>query len=178
MANTDGAQKRIDWAEAEAFYLALDPPRVLQRVVEKFAVSRVTVGRQAKRREWREKAARIDAEAAERAHGKRVRDRSEQIAQMARIRDAAADRMEKRLLSDEELEAAIVVRALEMAEKYVRLDAGEATDKIAVAEVSQLILGVYRAAGEFVAKERREEFVRRLDDASSGMLALGEGEGA
>jgi transposase len=168
--------KRIDWDAAEAFYLALDD-RTYGQVAAKFSVSETSVGKQARLRKWREKAEKLDAEASERARRKVVRSRADQIAQMARIRDHAADRLERKLVDEQaELDDQLVIRALELSEKYVRLDAGEATDRVDRREVQQVILVTLRAATEFVPPALREAFLQRHDELMAGMPALGPGE--
>lgn len=176
VSNRDGKRRpRIDW-DAAFNYFASDPTVSYPKVARKFSVSVTSVGKHARAEHWDERRTALLDEAADRANGKIVQSRAQQMVQNARIRQAAAQRLEKRLLGDGELDDAFVIRAYEAADKIGRLDAGEATDRVEVATVNRLLLGVYRVAGELVPAERRAELLERLDAETSGMLELGPGE--
>lgn len=177
VSNRDGKRRpRIDWDAAFAFFCS-DSTVSYPKVARKFSVSVTSVGKHARAEHWNDRRAELFAKAVAKAGDKAVRDRAAQIVQMARIRDAAADQVERRL-NAKQLDDALAVRALEMAEKYVRLDNDEATDKIEISRVNALMLVTYRAAAKWVPAAHREEFLADLDAATAGMLELGPGDEA
>lgn len=174
MSNRDGkAPHRIDWQAAEEFYLSLDPPRVLQRVVEKFAVSRVSVGRQAKQRKWREKAERLDAAAVAGVTRRIQRTREQRITKVLGLVDSAIDGF------DAQLDAKIAEAKLSDLPALVKLTElleGEATDRVDVTRVQPLIAAFVVKVAVLVPADRDGELSAVLDWFEGELRALEPGE--
>lgn len=172
-----GARPRIDWDQAFAYFCSASTI-TFREVGRRFSVSGTAVSKHARTDRWDERRAQLLDVAATKANRANVQSQAQRIQQNLRIRDAAARRLETKLLGDSELDEAFVIRAYEAADKIGRLDAGEATDRVEVSTVNRLLLGVYRVAGELVPAERRAELLERLDAETSGMLELEPGEPA
>lgn len=181
MANTDttrqrNGRKHIDWDAAEVFYLALDPgQRTFTRVAHEFHVSKRRVGTVARERDWRDKAAAIDARVAVTAQRRVVRSLEDRQAETIAI----ADKLRSIALADDaEIDAAVAIRALPQFAKLEQLFAGEDTDRVGVSEAQAVIIAIVQVAGRYVPKDRRDEFLRDLDSATEGLVALEAGAAA
>jgi hypothetical protein len=160
----------VDWETAEAFYLGLDPPRRLQRVVEKFSVSRVSVGKQAKARKWRDKAAEIDAQVAAGAMRRVRRSRAERVQKVLELVDSVVDGFtDDRLLEAKVSDLPALVKLAELLE-------GEATDRVDIRKVQPVIVAFVTRVAGCVAKEKQPEFAGHLDWLEGELLAI-EGPG-
>lgn len=131
------SKHRFDHDAAKAYFVSLDrSERSSQAVAEHFSVSRRTVDKWRKLDRWNEAAADADAKTAAALERQAIKTREQRALQDARIRDLAAGRVERRL-ADESADVAddFVARVLADADKRVRLNEGEATDHVAVAQV-------------------------------------------
>jgi hypothetical protein len=129
------SQHRFDHDAAKAYFVSLDPgERSSRTVAEKFGVTETTVRKWRKRDEWAKAAEEADRLAAAAVERQGVKTRVQRALQDARIRDLAASRVETRLGADDVADD-FVARVLADADKRVRLNEGEATDHVAVAEV-------------------------------------------
>lgn len=174
MSNRDGKRRNgpgsIDWAAAEAFYLSLDPPRRLQRVVEKFAVSRVSVGKQAKARKWREKATEIDEHAARGTMQRIRRSRQERVQKVLELVDTVVEGFtDDRLLEAKVSDLPALVKLAELLE-------GEATDRVDIRKVQPVIVAFVTRVAGCVSKDKQPEFAGHLDWLEGELLAI-EGPG-
>lgn len=172
-ATTPQGRQRFDHQAACSVYVELGARRTFTEVAKRFHVSITAVRNIAKRDGWAEIARKADAQAQAKALERAVRSREQQVAQTARIRDRAADRIEARL-GEESMDDNDVLRALEWGEKNVRLNLGESTEHVAIAEVQGLLAAHLRATAPFIPKADREAWMRAMDDATSGLLALEE----
>lgn len=135
---------RVDWSAAKARYVELGPDeRTLARLSRELGVSQATVQKHARDEAWAEAARLADERAAAKALEIATRSREQRAAQTARIRDLAADRIERKLTPDETGDVAAddntVVQAWKEADRQYRLDIGEATARIEVHEVHEFI---------------------------------------
>lgn len=126
---------RFDHASAKAYYVSLDPrERSARAVAERYSVTEKTIKKWRKLDNWDKAAAAADAKASAELERQGVKTRVQRALQDARIRDLAASRVERRLAADD-IADDFVARVLADADKRVRLNEGEATDHVAVAEV-------------------------------------------
>lgn len=172
-----GRRPKIDWVAAKTLYLELGPERTYGQVAARFPVSARAVGQHAAKNGWAAAATEFDQRVALEAARKIARSRAAQIAQTARLRDAAADELERRFTVTEIAEAmeeAVLIRLFEVAEKNVRLDAGEATELVSMAEAQQLFSRLIGLVAPFVPKDRRAEFRERLGAFGNLETAVGQ----
>jgi hypothetical protein len=51
---------------------------------------------------------------------------------------------------------------------------GQATDRVEVSEVRLVLVAAFSTASRYVPDERREDFLRELEQATGGIVSLGE----
>lgn len=180
-----------DWKVARAFYLGLPAQtRTLKAVADRFGVSDVRVSQVAKRDRWTEAALERDreeaqAEAAEESRlmrevvRRRARTRADRLAATLEVYDRVADVALELLPLDKEgrvkpgeanLER--IVSALPGLFRMAELAAGEATDRVAIAEVQPVLAAFARVAILAAPAERRGDVLRELQAASAGLVEL------
>jgi len=169
---------RVDWHLALRYFLELPPAeRHFARVAAKFGCSDVAVGQHARKNGWEAKAAEVDRKAlaaAERASGKTAEER---MIQTVRLRDLAAAHLERKLSPGEEgkpapdLDDMVAVRVLRDTDRMTRLDAGTATDRVAVGEVNALVDQLVADVAALVPPGKRAELLAVLDRAQSKVTA-------
>jgi transposase-like protein len=150
-------------------------------VADEFGVSETTVRKWARRHEWLKLAADADVAATSAAMAAVAKTRQQMIEQTAIVRSKLGDELVRRAGDDEWIRAVEdreLRRYFDVTEKYVRLDSGEATDNIAIAEVQGLFGSFMRLAAKWVASkaspaERKEGFKRDVDALMAGGLELG-----
>jgi hypothetical protein len=87
---SDLGRPALDWEQAFAFYASLSPERRSYRAVAaEFGVSRRTVETHGRRDRWRERVARIEAEAALEAAKRLGRARADQLADVQKLIEAS-----------------------------------------------------------------------------------------
>lgn len=128
---------RADWGAAKARYIELGPQeRSFERIAREYRVTGLTVRKHAHRDGWVEAAAAADQAAADAVAKQAVRSRVKMAEQNARIYGKLLDLGERRIdvgdVTDE-----FVARMLAQTSRDFRLDAGEATDNIAIDQVQE-----------------------------------------
>ncbi len=160
MTDNTGRRNRIDWTAAFAYFAGLAPGiRSHSKVAKQFQVSHTAVLKHARANGWVERVAVLDAEAQRRVEELVVRERSERVADTIKLVDLARGQALRRLLVGD-----LRVDAGELAQ-LVKLEAlleGEPTDRIGVGEVQLLVRALLSYMGQFVAAERRDEYLRGL----------------
>jgi len=174
---------RHDFDHAAAFeiFANLQPPnRTYAEVARRVGASETSVRRWAKVYEWE----RRIREAQERAMRRAEKTVEQRTAQLLRIFDAAADRVE---LSIDELPPELVFAKFPEIHRIYRLETDQATDQLALAEVQAgfrtamevAVRVVDDVAVELLGNEMRSSFVRvfrsRFLPAVNEALAIGEG---
>lgn len=169
------APTKIDWTAAQAFYLSLGGTRSYGKVARRFGVSDVAVGERARREMWRERAREHDSRMLAEVEQRVVRERSVRIAEALNAADLVVQQLREQLESGK---VAADVGDLPAVMKMVQLLEGEATERVEVNEVKTVILAVVEAAGRYVPRERRLEFLADLRAAAGPFAALEAGDDA
>lgn len=165
--------KGIDWDAAETFFLALDPPRPLPRVAEKFGVSKTRVGQVARKRKWREKATEIDKRAAARGFNGALRSRQARVEHVLRFVDGYLDAAVTALdASKLEIRASDVPPLVKLTELLL----GEATDRVESRRFAEVIVAFLPRLMSGWPKDRQGELDGILDELEAAMAELGTGE--
>lgn len=185
-------QHRFDHTAALAFYVSLEPrERTDARVAAQFGVTDRTIAKWRKRNGWEKTAADADRRAAEKALAAAIKTREQRTAQVLRIFDAAADRVETAIALDKDgkavLDVDVVFAKFPELHRLYRLEIGESTDHVALAEVQagfrtamQVAITVAEeVAGAVLTNGKRAEFVKayraRFLPAVNEALAIGAG---
>jgi hypothetical protein len=155
----------VDWNEARDFWLALDPPRSYETVARQFGVSGTRVRFVAKRDNWAEPAARIDAEALARVQRRIVLSREQRVAKTLSIVDGALAHFDENLEERvREAKLADVPGLVKLAELLI----GEATDRMSFAEVQEALGVVIDLAVEFLPAESKLAFIAAVRERLGG----------
>lgn len=170
----------------------MDQPRTFPAVAARFGVSDTAVRKHANAERWRELALEADTRAAEKALAAAGRTREQRAAQLLRIYDHAADRIEAGVKADANgsapLELELVFAKFPEIHRIYRLETDQATDQVAVAEVQAgfrsamqvAIATVEAVAGELLGERKAAELVRayraRFLPAVNEALAIGGGD--
>lgn len=182
--------KSTNWPAARAYFLALPTERrTFAEVARRFGVSDVRVSQIARRDGWVEEAQRTDERVERRAVTMLVRNRAERLARTLELYDRAGDLALELLPLDAEgrLDVAKmreIPRVDQILEKIpglfraAELAAGEATDRVALSELQPVLVAFAKIAVVHAAPEQRGEVVRALEQASGGLLTLGEAAAA
>jgi hypothetical protein len=190
-----GNGTRINWPAARAYWLALPPEtRSYKAVADRFGVSDVRVGQIARREGWAKTLEQIEeeAEVAElkairRSFLTRARARGERIARTLELYDRATDLgLELLPLGDDgeiDLEQITELPTLEAMLKRLpglhrmaELAAGEATDRVSIAEVQPILVALGRVALRRASSaEERAQIIGELEQATSGLLTIDAG---
>lgn len=118
---------RIDWQDAFAFYVALDPDeRTVAKVAKRYGVHESSVRKRAKRDGWAEFVEAADAEARAEAARAAIRPRSERIADTIQLVDAARVRYARQLVDGEKVKGSELVGLL----RVEQVLEGEGTDRV------------------------------------------------
>lgn len=165
---------RIDWGTAKARYVELGPDeRSYARIHREFGVSEVTVQKHARRESWVESAAEADGRAAAKALQAAQRSIEERNARSIKlielVRDHAIDAMEAR---PADLDLNVAVRTMPRLIDKEQLLAGEATSRIEVSEVDDVLQAVFVVVARYVPAEEWDAFNRDLDEAVGGLVAI------
>lgn len=189
--NGSAPKRRINWAAARAYWLALPPEqRLFVKVAERFGVSPARVGQVARRDDWLKAAAdleqeeeRVEMAEIRKVVTARARSRGERLAKTLEIYDRAND-LGLELLplgEDGEIDLAAIAESPSLEQMLGRLPrlfrmaelaAGEATDRVTIAEIQPILVALGRVAIRNCLPERRSEVVRELEEATAGLLAL------
>jgi hypothetical protein len=180
---------KIHWPAAKAYWLALpDDRRTYETVAQRFQVSAERVGQVARRDGWREELAALQAdEDAEvrRVFRRNARNRAERLGRTLEFYDRANDLALAEIPLDEngEVDLARLGEAKPKVEallssmpglfKMAELAAGEATDRVAIAEVQPVLVAFARIAVLRSSPEERGEVIRELEAASAGLVQIG-----
>jgi hypothetical protein len=183
---------RIDWGAAMAAFVAMDPPRTFAAVARQFGVSDVAVRKHAKDEGWEQAAADADSRAAAKALERAGKTREERTAQLLRIYDQAADRVELAIKVDDKghavLDDDVVFAKFPELHRLYRLETEQATDHVALAEVQAGLRTSMQVAietcamvaaellGERKAAELARAFRARFLPAVNEALAIGGGD--
>ncbi|RDI73292.1 hypothetical protein Gocc_2892 [Gaiella occulta] len=173
MTTTPPQRTRVDWGRAKARYVTLGPDeRSYARISREFAVSEVTVRKWAKRDGWLEAAADADNRAASEALRAAVRSLADRNTRTV----LATDRLRDIVLDPAtEIDPNVAVRALPRYAHLEQLIEGQATNRVEITDVQAIVSAVFVVAGRFVPSDRRDDFMRALDDALGGLVAVDQG---
>lgn len=179
---------KIDWTIARAWYLALPmDKRTFASVASRFGVSRSQVSRRAGEEGWDAVARDADRRVERRALERVIRSRADRLARTIEVYDRAND-LAAQLLPIDEATGLIDVGKIEamprvdqILEKLpglfrmAELAAGEATDRVAVAEVQPVILAIARIAIMRAPADERGSVLREIEAATAGLVQIGPG---
>jgi hypothetical protein len=155
----------VDWAEAEAFYLAVAPTeRTYSKVARQFKVSDVRVGQVARQRGWQAKALEVDRRADEASITLAVRTREQRIKKTLGIIDRMLDRYTTSV-NALELKPSDLPQLVKLAELLV----GEPTDRVEVSVVRRVFALVIERAGLYVERDRREAFLEEMRELEASL---------
>lgn len=173
-----------NWQAAKAYYLALPPTRrSYAEVARRFKVSDVRVGQVARAQGWSIEADTVDRRVEQRAITQIVRNRADRLARTLELYDRASDLTLTMLPlnADGSIDVARIKempRIDQMLEKIpglfkmAELAAGEATDRVSIADVQPVLIAFARIAVVHASPESRADVVRELEAASSGLVQL------
>lgn len=163
-----------NWAAAKAYYLALPRHRRTKRAVAKrFGVSDARVGQVARLEHWDRDADSVDERTERRTTTLLVRSRAEREARYLEIVDLAADLTIELFERDQPgptLEQ--MLKRMPGLAKIERLVAGEATDRVDIADVQPVLIAFARIAVVHARPEARRDVVQALEAVSSGLVQL------
>lgn len=180
----DSSRRRVNWTAAKAWYLALDQDRrTLKAVADRFKVSDSRVSQVAARDGWAAAAEDVDRRVQRRAVTSLVRNRAERLARALEVSDRATDLALAMLPLDQagQLDPAKVAnlpRVDQLLEKIpglfrmAELAAGEATDRLEVAQVQPVLVAFARIAVLNAPADRRGDVMRELQAASAGLVPI------
>jgi hypothetical protein len=164
------SRKSVDWDIAFAFYAGLPPARRQFSVVgRRFGVSDTAVRKQALRRGWLERVRDLDARARRKVDTTIVRDRAREIGATLEIIGLAESALVERLRSGE---AEVRLADLPSLVRLRELLLDESTERIALAEVRDVLNAAFSVAGRFVPRDRRQDFLEELTKAVGGVVPL------
>jgi predicted flap endonuclease-1-like 5' DNA nuclease len=174
-----------NWQAARAYFLALPPHRrSYAEVARRFHVSRGRVSQIARRDGWPAEATLIDQRVREKAATMLARTRAERLVRMQEVADRTSDLALAMLPLDEKGAVDIakipggaprldqVLEKIPGLFKMAELAAGEATDRVSIADVRPVLIAFARIAVVHADPDRRGDVVRELEAASSGLVAL------
>ena len=177
-----------NWEVAFAYYRGLPPHRRTKAAVaRRFNVSDARVGQIARKDGWDEGARKADERVRARVVTLGVRSRADRLARTIEVSDLVQDYAHLKLTA---VNGALDVDAADKAGltldaallripalfKMAELAAGEATDRVSIADVQPVLVAFARIAVLQSPADVRGETMRLLDAASSGLVALGPGE--
>lgn len=182
----DSEPKRTNWQAARAYYLALPlTKRTFAEVGRRFQVSDVRVGQVARSQGWVEEAAKVDERIEKRAISLLVRNRAERLARTLEVADRYTDLVLAQIPLDangqidvSKIPAEALGRIDQVVEKMpglfkmAELAAGEATDRVAIAELQPVLVAFAKIAVVHAPPEKRGEVIRELEAASAGLVTL------
>lgn len=164
-SEVDRSAVGVDWAEAEAFYLAAAPTeRTFAHVARRFKVSDVRVGQVARDRRWKEKALEVDRLADEASITLAVRTRSARIKKTLGVIDRMLDRYTANV-NALELKPSDLPQLVKLAELLV----GEPTDRVEVSIVRRVFALLVERAGRFVPAEQRPAFLVEMRELEASL---------
>lgn len=173
-----------NWQAAKAYYLALPPSRrTYAEVARRFKISPERVGQIGRSHGWVAEAEKTDERVERRAITTIVRNRAERLARTLELYDRASDLTLTMLPLN--ADGSIDIKAIkempridQMLEKIpglfkmAELAAGEATDRVSIADVQPVLIAFARIAVVHASPEARADVVRELEAASSGLVQL------
>lgn len=185
----NGNRPRISWPVAKAYWLALpEEKRTYQAVADRFNVSAERVGQIARRDNWAEDADRVRVEqerALYREVRRTVRSRADRIARTLDFFDRANDlaiaslpidangEIDLTKLGEARPKIEALLSSMPGLFKMAELAAGEATDRVAIAEVQPVLVAFAKIAVVNAPADRRGEVMAELEQASAGLVELG-----
>lgn len=167
-----GSRSRFDHDAAFALFASLEPgKRSLGEVSRRIGVSLTSVRRIARRDNWEERVAEIDRKAAEKALRAAVRSREVRNLEVIKFVDdyvtSAKGRLDAGTL---EIRAGDVPQLVKLAE----LLEGEATSRVEVGQVQQVLVLVLNTAVRFVPEDTRPAFLDAFDRQVKALLGPAE----
>jgi hypothetical protein len=161
-------RNRIDWDAAFTYWASM--PRAVRsfgKVAKKFEVSDTAVRKAAERDRWLARVSEIDRKASVAVERRVIREHEVRIAETLEIIDGLRQQLRERAKAGD-----VVIDITDFVQlmKLEQLLEGDPTERIEMTEVRAVVLAVYRTAGAFVPKERRAEFLQRLDEATTGLF--------
>jgi hypothetical protein len=167
------APNRVDWVEAETFFIGLGPTRTFVQVGDRFGVSPEAVGKQARARAWGERARRADAAVASKALTRVVRDRADRIADTIELVDV----VRSQLL--EQARAGTLDLKIDVMPALAKLESlleGEPTDRVSTGEVTALLNAFMSRLFRIVKGQHVEEILAAFEQASEAVTRREAGE--
>lgn len=183
---------KVPWPAAKAYWLALpDEKRTYEAVAARFHVSSERVGQVARRDGWREELASLHADQdreTRRVFRRHARNRAERLARTLDFYDRATDvglaslpldaegEIDLTALGEARPKIEALLSSMPGLFKMAELAAGEATDRVAIAEVQPVLVAFARIAVLRASPEVRGEVIRELEQASAGLVQIGGAE--
>lgn len=182
--------RRISRTAARAYWLALpEERRSYKAVAERFHVSDVRIGQIARADDWpkalaelQTQADRIERQELAKELRRLARNRAERLGRTLEAYDRLNDLLLERIPIGEdglvdvdqvrELKLETLITGLPGLFKMAELAAGEATDKVAIADVHPVLISFARIAVLRAPAEERGEVMRELESAAAGLIAL------
>jgi len=159
---------RIEWEAAFRYYAELGAIRSFGKVARRFGVSDVAVCKHAKRNGWAERVQAIDAKTREKVDALVVRDRAIRLAETIDVIDRARTEVLGKLQTGD---ADVKLSDLPALIKLEMLIEGEATDRVEMTEVRQVIANVFVIAGRFIPREQRAAFLEAIGGLAGSIEA-------
>lgn len=170
----NGSRPQINWDAARAWWLAQPPERrTHQAVADRFKVSRSRVSQIAARDRWDDRLVEVLREADKRVIAQAVRSQAELATVQRRIAARLQDRVLEQLEGADELELNDGLRRLPGILRLDQLLAGEATDRVDLAEVKTALVSISQVA--IIAGRESwppERTLEALREATAGLVAL------
>lgn len=190
-SGTNGGQRRVSWEAARAYWLELgDERRTFTAVGARFGVSGERVGQIARRDGWANDLAELQAlqgqiERAELTKELRrlARNRAERIGRTLEVYDRVTDALLEKLPLDDDgaidvdalpddLKLESLLSSLPSLFKMAELAAGEATDRVAIADVQPVLIAFARIAVMRAPADSRPSVMLELEQAAAGLVTL------
>lgn len=160
-------RRRFDHDAALAAYVALGPQRSFGKIARQFGVSDVTISKVARRDNWDAVAAKTDRDAATKALRAAVKSREDRNLEVLGFVDEYVQTAKKRLANSTlEVRAGDIPGLVKLAE----LLEGEATERVDVGQVQQVLVVVLNTALRFVPPSDREGFLEAFDRDARALL--------
>jgi hypothetical protein len=158
-AGSERGRPSIDWEHAFQYYASLaDPERSYQAVAAQFGVSVRTVEKHGRVDAWKERLARVRADAAERADALLARQHAEKLHETELLIDATLTSFAQQLRAGSvRVPASDLARLFKLRDElWAQVDQDSSTARATSTE---------ETGGEVDEHERRREIVRALDEA-------------
>jgi hypothetical protein len=158
------APARIDWVEAEHFYLSLGPVRTYVAVADRYGLTEGAVRRQAGSRDWREKALVFDAEVAAKVRPAISDKRARRIANTLALVDGAVAQL---LKAHEDGSLDVRLADIPNLVKLAELLEGEPTERVSLGDLRAFMFELRVRLVPIVGPERVEELAEAMTAAAA-----------